>query len=529
MSQVKQPSMTANKLRASLPAGLADQKILVVGQKLASGTATEKTLITDIQEAEISTKFGERSALGCALRGMFEEYDECAGVNFPRIDVIALEDAAGDAATGSITLAASGGDDTVNIDCTLDVNIGGKDCSVEITEGDSITGDVAPALVEAINLADLPVTASNAGGVVSIVSNHKGTIGNGITIKVNGLFKVASNYFLSNMQVTTAQMTGGATDPTLTNLLDVAAKIRYQTLNYPSEYGTALATDFLDTRFNVVNAIKDGVAIIKKTDSKTDLLTFLNALNSQNLVVLCNKETTADNFKGGEDLEIDYVASARVAALRALRLTLNANIVNITPAASDAPNDAFGGPHIASLPYFNTPVNSPLQPEGAGWTDTEIEELATAGGSVMGNNTAGNTVLLGKMVTTYKTDPAGNDDPTWKYLNTVDTLSVCAEYIFNNGKKDFIQSRLTQGDIVRGYKMTSVKTFLSKLEEYYLALANIALVPKSKAALDFFKNSLQTTLTTVDGKIAVSSDLPIVVQLREIIVNLKTNFGQSLV
>ncbi len=529
MSQVKNPVVTVNKLKASLPAGLATQKILVIGQKLSSGTAIEKTLITDIEEADIATKFGERSALGCALRAIFEEFDECAGVNFPRVDVIALEDADGTAASGSITLAASGGDDTVNMDCTLEVNIGGKDCSVDIVEGDSITATVSAALVTAINSADLPVTASKAGGVVTIVSNHKGTIGNSLTIKVDGLQKVSTDYFLSNMQVTVAAMESGATDPTLTGLLDVADKVRYQTITYPIQYGTTMGLTFLDARFNVANAIKDGVLIVKDTDSKADLVTKLQALNSQSCVYLCNKETTDDNFKGGEDLEIDYVASARVSAIRALRLTEDANIVNITPASSDAPNDAFGGMHIASLPYFNTPVKSPLQPEGEGWTDTEITDLEAEGGSVMGNNVAGSEVLLGKMLTTYKTDDAGNDDTTWKYLNTVDTMSVCAEYIFTNAKKDFIQSRLTQGNIIRGYKMINEQAFVSKLQEYYLSLANVALLPKSKAALDFFTTSLQVTLDTVAGKITSSADLPIVVQLREIIVSLKTNFGQSLV
>lgn len=531
MSVIKQPIVTVNKLPASLPAGLDTQKILVIGQKLSTGTAIEKTLITNVDESDINDKFGEKSALGCALRAMFEEFEQCAGLKYPRIDVIALEDDGGATkAEATIALAASGGDDTINKACTLEISIGGKDVSVDIAVGDSITADVAPALEAAINASDLPITATDDGsGNVELEYNQGGTIGNNTTIKIDGLAKVGSDYFLSNMKVTVTAFAGGATDPTTTNLLDIVDNIRYQTLTYPYEYGTDLATDFLDPRFNVTNDIKDGVAILKTTDSKADFLVSGALLNSQSLVLLTNKETTDDNFDGGEDLEIDYVASARVAALRGLRLTDGANIINITPASTDAPNDALGGAHIASLPYANTPVTSPLQPEGEGWTSTEIEELAAVGLSVMGNNKAGNQVILNKVLTTYKTDIAGNTDLTWRYLNTVDTMSVCCEYIFNNLKVDYIQTRLTQGNIIRGYNMTNRQAFISKLQEYYLALANIALVPKSKAALKFFTDSLLVVLDTVDGKITASGDLPIVVQLREIIVNLKTNFGSSLV
>jgi hypothetical protein len=510
-----------------LPAGLDDQKILVIGQKLAVGTATEKTLLTNIAENEVNGYFGERSALACALRAMFEEFDECAGVNYPRIDVIALEDnSGGNEAEASVTLSASGVGTELLMDVTIKADIGGKDISLACTAGDDIITDIAPALAEKINEADIPVTASEVGGVITLTYNHKGTIGNNTTIRFYGLSKVSSDYFLSNMEIEVAGFTGGSDDPTLTNLLDVVDKVRYQTITYPYEYGADLATDFLDPRFNVANAIKDGVAILKATDSKADLVTALGLLNSQNLVVLCNKEVSEDNFIGGEDLEIDFVASARVSALRGLRLTEGANIINITPASTDAPRDAKGGAHIASLPYFNTPTNSPLQPEGRGWTDTEVKELKTAGGSVMGNNVAGNAVILGQLVTTYKTDPAGNDDSTWKFLNAVDTMSVCAEYMFKNIKKDFVQARLTGGDMLRGFNMVNKAGFNSAMSKYFLALGGLTLVPKSKAASDFFASKLVTVLDMVNGKITSSGDLPIVVQLREVIANLKTSFEQ---
>lgn len=531
MSQVKQPYVSITKQSAGLPVGLAEQKILVIGQKLSAGTAIEKTLNINVEENQINDLYGEGSSLAVTLRAMFDEFDQAPSPYLPRIDVISLEDAVGASGTiSNLTLAASGGDDTANKTGKVYLDICGHEIEISITIGDSLATVIAPAIVAAVNLLDLPLTASDTGaGAITFEFNNGGTINNNATIKLEGLAKIGSDYFFSNIQFSLVGFASGSTDPTTTNLLDVVDKVRYQSMTYPVEYGTDLATDFLDTRFNVANAIKDGVAIVKNTDSYADLAIILDALNSQSLVYFCNKETTDDLFKGGEDLELDYVASARVAAIRGLRLTENANIVNFTPANVQGELDSLGGKHIASLPYFNTPVSgSPLQPEGKGWTDAQVELLLGKGGCVMGNNTANNAVILNELVTTYKTDAAGNVDTTWKYLNTVDTMSVCAEYFFNNLKSDFVQSRLTSGNLVRGYSIVNSELFISKLQVYYLALAAEALLPDGKDAVAYFIDNLSVTISTVLGKITTSANLPIVVQLREIIATLKTDFGTDI-
>lgn len=525
MSQVKKPDVTVNKLRASLSTGNADQKLLVIGQKMAAGTAIEKTLYTNITREDIDDKFVLESALGVTLSAIFDEFEQAPSPNLPRVDVIPLEDASGTPAKATVSF--SGTADKVG---TIDFNIMGKELSLSVAVDDDPSDDTAAAFKTAVDLLELPLTVTdNEDGTVDLEANNDGTIFNSATIKIDGLAKDGSDYVLGSLVVGLTGFTGGATNPTLTNLLDVVSKIRYQTMTYPYEYGTDLATDFLDARFNVSNDIKDGVCILKATDAKADLVSILEALNSQSLVILCNKEVSEDLFDGGEDLELDFVAAARVAAIRALRLTEDASIDNFTPASVSGDLDSKGGMHIASLPYANTPVyGSPIQPEGRGWTDTEAAELFTAGGSIMGNNKAGNSVILDKIRTTYKTDAAGNVDLTWRYLNTVDTLSVCAEYLFNNLKIAYVQSRLTPGNIVRGYSMVNDKAFILKMLKLFELLGDKALVPKSKAASKFFVDNMVVVIDTVEGSITSSNELPIVVQLREILVNLKTNFGSNL-
>ncbi len=526
MSQAKNPYVSITKQSASLPSGLDDQKLLVIGQKIAAGTAIEKTLYTDVERGDIEDLVGLQSMLGAQLSAVFDIFDQAPSPNLPRVDIIPLEDGAGTKAKYTVTFSG-----TADKAGTIDFNICGEEVSLTVAVDDDPSTDQAADLKAAIDLLELPLEVTDNGdGSVDIEAANDGTSFNAMTIKIDGLAKSGSDYYLGSLQVELSSITLGATDPTLTSLLDVVSKIRYQTMTYPYQYGTDLATDFLDSRFNVANAIKDGVAILKGTDSKTDLVTALGLLNSQSLVILCNKEVAEDLFKGGEDLELDFVAAARVAATRAVRLTTDANIVNFTPASVQGNLDAYGGLHIASLPYFNTPIfGSPLQPEGRGWSDTDITDIRNAGGCIMGNNTAGNQVILDQIYTTYKTDAAGNSDTTWEKLNTVDTMSVCAEYIFNNLKTAYAQSRLTAGNLVRGYSMTNESDFTSKMLEYFEDLGDYALVPKSKEASKYFVDNMSVTISMSLGRITSSNEFPIVVQLREILSTIKTNFASALV
>jgi len=523
MSRSNKPDVSITKQSASLPVGLAAQKLLIIGQKISTGTAIEKTLYTGISRDDIDDKFDNLSALGFTLNEVFDVLDNTPSPNIPRVDVIALEDA-GAGTKSSATVTFSGTADKVG---TIDIEIFGKNVEVVVAVDDDPSTDIAAAFAASVDLLELPVTTTdNADGSVTIECNNAGTIFNSSTIRISGLAKTGSDYFLGSLEVELTPFTAGATNPTLTDLLDVVEKIRYQSISYPYEYGTALGTDYLESRWNVNNDILDGEVILKATDSKADLLVILAALNQKSLVLLNNKEVAEDLFDGGEDLELDFVAAAKVAATRAVRLTENSNIVNITPASVNGYLDERGGMHIASLPYANTPIyGSPIQPEGRGWTPTEVAELFAVGGCIMGNNKANTEVVLDKIRTTYKTNVAGNVDLTWRFLNTVDTMSVAAEYIFNNLKADFVQSRLTTGNVVRGFSMVNDKNFISKMLSYYEALGDKAIVPKSKAASRYFTDNMTVVLSTVEGSITSVNELPIVVQLREIIMTLKTNFS----
>lgn len=529
MTIISQPKTTVNKLPALLPVGIEGQVILVIGQKLAAGTATSGQLYEDVSKTNVNTLFGQGSFVQNALNGIFDVFERSGSTVLPQVDVIPLDDGSGTPAAASVVVSTSGGA-TATEAGTIDIIIGSKflyTASVDVAIGDTIIGGVDDAITAAINaFDDLPVTAVNTTGTIALTCRHDGTIGNGISLKSEGLILSGSDYVMGNVEITLTGFASGATDPAMPDLDAVVGTKRYQTITHPLEYGIAFSvTDFLDDRFNVDNDILDGVAIVKATDTLSNLKTALGLLNSQSLVYLCDKTIATATYIGSALIDLDFVLAARVAATRALRLTEDANIVRYTLAATLGANDASGGIHIATLPYFNTPVFSvtPID-TGIGFLETEIEELDVAGGAVIGNNVVGNTVILGEILTTYKTDSGGNPDTTWHFLNIVDTMSVSAEYFFNNIKRDFAQTRLTEGNLIDGYSMTNASAFKGQLKKYYTDLSVLVIVPSGKEAIDFFMDNLSIAIDMSLGKITANGNLPIVVQLREILVNLRTTF-----
>jgi phage tail sheath gpL-like len=534
MTTILQPKVTVNKLPAFLPATLQEQKILVIGQKNTINSISGN-LYENISKDQIRFLSGDNSFLLNSLNAIFDVFEKSGSLILPQVDIIPLDDNVGGIqATSTLTIAEIGGaTNQATVAGQIDFIIGSEylyKFSIPVTVGQAIisgTGNISDALADAINAnTDIPLSASNASGVITLTCTHKGTIGNSITVKVNGLTKSGANYVLGNVGVTITSFTSGATDPIVTNILDVVGNRRYQTITHPIEYGIDFSViNFLDSRFNVNNNILDGVCIVKNTDTLANLKTNLGLLNSQSLVYLCDKIVTEDTFKGSALIDLNFVLAARFAALRALRLTENANITRIVLTSSVGVNDTIGGIHISTLPYFNTPIFSvsPMEQQ-FGFTQTEIEELENEGGSVIGNNVVGNSVILGEIVTTYKTDTSANPDPTWHYLNTVDTLSVSAEYFFNNIKSDFAQSRLTTGDLINGYAMVNEESFKGQMKKYFIDLSEVVVVPSGKEAIDYFLNNLDIIIDLLDGKITANTNLPIVTQLREILVNLRTTF-----
>ena len=491
------------------------QKVLFVGQMTAAGTAN-----TGVLEAEIGNDssiweglFGEDSMLS----GMIRAAKNINGQT--RFDAIPLDDnGAGTAASGTVSFIGG----PASEDGTLTVTVGSDTnhkYELAITDTDAITA-IGDALVTAITAdTKAPFSAVNAAGVVTITFGHKGTVGNNVTLRVEGI--------VTGVTHSVAAMASGVTDPTLTGLFDVIAGERYQTIVWPSSYGYTEVTAELDARFNSTNDILDGIAIATEVDTLANLKASGNAENTLSLNIIGNAIVNDTSYKGGAIIELDYSISSQVSGIRSLRFVEDASIARYVISTNGA-RDSFGGPAIASLPYFNTPVfDLPVVPTGKGFTETEVEELKVTGVSILGNNRTGNQIIMGEMLTTRKTDAASNPETTFRFMNAVDTSVTVRELMFNNLKAEYAQSRLTGGDLVPNRNIANKESIEAFIDGLYLTFSgeDFVLTQAGKDAIRFFKQNRSITLDLDDGKATLIAKVPVVTQLREFIAALQITFS----
>lgn len=508
--QVNKPTITNTLLGAELTPTIKPQKVLLVGQQTASATATEKTLIQNLQSiAQVETLFGKRSELA----GMYRAF---RAINTKtQVDAISLDDAgAGVAATGVVAFAV-----TTAEAGSLTIAVGSRkqhSYTLDIVATDTAT-TIGDKLVTAVTAdTEAPFTAVNVTGTVTFTHSQKGTIGNDILLDVQG--------YVGGVTVTLTAFASGATNPTVTGLYSVIGENRYQNIVAP-DYAQTETLALLDARWDIDNKVLNGIMIYSKTDTLANLKSLLTSINSQNLVVFGNKLGTASDFKGSETGEFNYVIASSFGAVRSLRFTEGANLSDIVSGNVEI-LDRTGGISLASLPYFNTPLSniSPIL-ASKGFTGTEIDELRDTGISVIGNNRADNGILVGEIVTSYKTDTLGNPDTSFKFLNFRDTYDVATEYQFNNLKNDYDQSRLTLGDLVNGLTSSNEDKVRGSMIEYFKNLGALGIVPLGSTAIKFYGDNLTVTADAVNRKYDIEQEIPIVTQFGSAIITSRIAFN----
>lgn len=503
------PIVTGSLRSAGVTPGLTPEKILVVAQQLG-GTAISGALQVNIQDDKAwDTLYGEDSPLATAIRRIRRRNKET------QIDAIGIDEAAGGVlATG--TMAITG---TATEDGELIFSIGSEKFhafKIAVTSGD--TADVIGiALAAAIALDDtVLVTAANVTGTVTLTAKSKGTFGNTTGLKVTGSVGGAS--------VAVTAMASGATDPTLTGIFDVIGEERYQGILWQFDQELAVVTDFLDARFNVSNKIQDGRAFVGRADTQANILSELTPLNSLSLTMGYYALVDTATHRGGNVLEVPFIGVSEFVGIRGLRRTDGAILGDLVISRSQG--DSFGGIGLNSKPYFNTPFFDQTPAEvGTSFTELEIRQIEDAGGWVIDNNSANNTVIAGRVKTTRTTDVAGNLDPTFGALNFVDTATAAREIFVNRTRARYPQFRATAGALIPGFDSANEASVAAFVAGIYSDLGDVALVIKGigtvdGATIDFdkkFKDELIVTLNTVTGSFAVSAVLNIVNQLTGVV------------
>jgi len=522
-SATSNPRINVQLLPAAQVDAFADRRNLIVGQKGASGTASDLTLVQDVHlltKAEIATQFGTDELYYRILAWRDGIQVDDGGI-IPSLDVVpADKSGTGVAATSTLTFAT---DATADGSFTVSV-VDEKQFTVTVAVNDTDTPTiVALAVKNAFDaLTNTPFTASVALGVVTFTADDIGTVGNYYGTKITGQ--------ATSMTSAIVAWTGGANDPTVTTILDGIEGRRYTGLSWPEYWQSdlSIATDELDSRFNVANGVLDDVVFHGRSATFSNAQSAVASLNSQSLVMMGNNVLAGATHKGPAVLLPPDWASSYFIGVRAKRLTTGSQIADFI-IAQNAQRDATGGPSLASLPYFNTPMNeTPVTLSADLYSSSEQVTLEDAGFTHYGVNIAGNAMIMGPTVTTWTTDAGGNPNDSFHYLNYVDTGSVCREIIFSTLRAVYAQSRLTEGDLINGRAIENEASIKEQVMQIYRVLADLALVQAGSEAEKFFSDNTDVSITggsLSNRGVTINGILPIVTQLGTIDYNLSLSFA----
>jgi len=516
-STVAQPNVTFSLTSADQAVQNAEQKLLIVAPKISGGSAANGSWHQNIAGGDENGLFGQSSLLAQMIKAAKRVTD--------RVQVDAIAVAPG-TTPRQVTVQVTASSVAAG---TIYLTVGSeryRRYAVPVNANDTAATIIASAVALVNADPDCMYTASalTTPDRLQLEADNPGTIANDDPIEIEATINGLTLGALTEAQA-------GATDPSLTTTLDVINEERYQGIVWAYGADVDPLNTLLDARFNANNAVRDGVGFVARMDTHANHLgaTYLTdaSYNHRGLVYFAEEfqNDGANGYLGPAVAETPVIAATYFAMIRALRLTPDRSISRFV--TTRAGLDQFGGPGLASLPYFNTPIPFlPTPKAGRGFTETEIEQLTVAGAAIIGQNAAGSAAIAGEVPTTYLTDAAGNPDVTWKFLNYVDTASQAREYFHNNCRARFAQSRLTQDAVVAGRDMANASVIKGFLVQLYNDLTGpvYTLCQGGPTAIAAFKDSIQITINMATGGVSILMDLPILTQLRTITATVQIDF-----
>lgn len=364
---------------------------LLIGQKLAAGLAVANTLIRVTSAAQADAQFGAGSMLAGMVRAALaiDTYTELQVM--PLIDNVA-----GVAATGTIAFTgpatASG---------TVELMIAGRRVSVGVISGDTATaiGTAAAAAITAA--ADMPVTAAAVTGTVTLTSRHKGEAGNSLSARVN---YYAGQTLPAGVGVTISAFTNGAGNPALATALAALGDEWLHAWAVPYSDAASLASikTELTSRF-AWNREIEAHAFAAARGTQGTLGAIGDSHNCQHLsIMMANDEPMPAYEKAAETMAIAAYYAA------------------IDPAR----------------PIQNLAYKWCLPPAAANRFTNEERNLLLFDGIATSKVATDGTMLVERLITTYKTNTAGASDISYLDSETLFTLMF-----IRHDWRDYIQRK----------------------------------------------------------------------------------------
>lgn len=366
--------------RAVQGPSIQEYKVLVIGQRLSSGTKPNLSLERITSADQAKQYYGNGSMLAHQLEKLLDNNQ------VTQVFALAVDDNGGGvkssgkfAFTGPATAAG-----------TLSVMIGGRRVQVAVDSGD-VADDIASALNTALQgeadlAVDSVINGSNANEV-DVTAKNAGEAGDEIDLRINYF---SGEELPEGVGVTITAMNGGTANPDISTALATLDDTQYNIIANPySDAANLLALESeLSDRFGPLTQ-NDGVAIGAKRDDFSGLTTLGNSRNSQHSSIM-----------GMAGPMSPWEWSAGLAGILAL-----------------------AGQADPARPFQTLEIDGILAPSASElFTLTERNQLLQNGIATY-NVDDGGVVRIERMITTYQTNQFGATDTSFLDVNTLLTLS----------------------------------------------------------------------------------------------------------
>ncbi|MFT4191678.1 MAG: phage tail protein [Comamonas sp.] len=442
------------------------RRLLLVGHKLPTGSATLGAIRTVSTETDAIAAFGE----GSMLVGMWRAAKANAGLGLP-IDCIAIDtgtDAV--AATGTVTatvVAGSAGEAMLYV--------GGERLSVGVTASDT-AATLAAKLAAAVNAkTQLPVTAAAAAGVVTLTARWGGPTGNDIDVRVA---YYADDVLATGVTLAVAPLSGGAVNPDVTPM--IAAMNLYRATEIVCPFTDSANLVLLEAELAArwtANNMQDGAVVNCLRGTESAITTALAARNSAHVhTIAVTKDCTSP-------WETAAMAGAAIEAQAAI------------------------DPAVPQTGIVLTGYKGPRQ--GDHWMVDQMNNLLSAGGSPLEIYSDATGGLL-RLVTNYKRSAAGAADRSMAELCWIKTMSYYRWFVVTEFQTKYRGYKLAQyiTEPIPGQKVMTVDLGEEIMIGIYKLFCDVALCQHP----DYYREQLVVEVDGPNGKLKILDEPVIVTQ-----------------
>lgn len=367
------------------------QTTLIVGQKTAAGTVAVNTVTDVFSDYEAAVQCGFGSQVHRMVKAALKANP------YANLSIVAVADVAGGTlATWPVTAA---GAPTAAGTFRLALNHHTLEVNVAITDTPT---SVAAAIVTAVTaLPDLPFTASNALGVVTLSAKNKGTVANA--------FKVTTDGVVPGMTLVAGAVVPGATDPDIT---------------------TALAAAFLGGHDQVVIPYRDAPNVtalrnhIDAVGSYAEKRWALGYVGSNGTLALANTFSASINH--------GFISNAWCRNTTTATMEIAAAYAAVIAATEDP-----------ALGFDNVEVKGISPPLVADRTSRTEEESVLYNGTTPLNVGPGERVQIVRAITTYTVNEAAVPDVAWLDITTARTMKYVAKVFIEDRGRRYARAKIS--------------------------------------------------------------------------------------